>query len=254
MKKMLKVVFVLLGMIILLALINFVPLASLKTRNMQSVVIDGIHVYAEPKDFANAERIVSNIIVSSNKIHKALGMNEEQDIELFIYPDRKALHRKTIGFAGFFLPDWYIGRNNTESVFITSPSEPGPQHTRESIEKAAVHEYVHAMTDRRNKRMGYWMKEAFALYLAEQVPQLSSVRGSDDITFAEYKTQNPMEFANVGGYSLSYTYMEFLIEEIGWERVLGFLDSNKTFEEITGQKEEDVFQQWKNWLSTYSPS
>ena len=40
------------------------------------------------------------------------------------------------------------------------------------------------------------MKEAFALYLAEQVPQLSSVRGSDDITFAEYKTQNPMEFAN----------------------------------------------------------
>ena len=147
MKKMLKVVFVLLGMIILLALINFVPLASLKTRNMQSVVIDGIHVYAEPKDFANAERIVSNIIVSRNKIHKALGMNEKQDIELFIYPDRKALHRKTIGFAGFFLPDWYIGRNNTESVFITSPSEPGPQHTRESIEKAAVHEYVHAMTE-----------------------------------------------------------------------------------------------------------
>jgi len=248
MKKMLKVVLVLLGMIILLALINFVPLASLKTRNMQSVVIDGIHVYAEPKDFAHAERIVSNIIVCSNKIHKALGMNEEQDIELFIYPNRKALHRKTIGFAGFFLPDWYIGRNNTESVFITSPSEPGPQHTRESIEKAAVHEYVHAMTDRQNKRMGYWMKEAFALYLAEQAPQLSSIQGSDDITFAEYKTQNPIEFANVGGYSLSYSYMEFLIED------LGFLVPNKTFEEITGQKEEEMFQQWKNWLSTYSPA
>lgn len=240
--------------IILLALINFLPLASLKTRKMQSVIIDGIHVYAEQKDFENAERIVSNINMSSSRIREALGMNEEQDIELYIYPDRKALHRKTIGFAGWFLPDWYIGRNNTESVFITSPSEPGPQHSRESIEKAAVHEYVHAMTDRQNRAMGYWMKEAFALYLADQVPPLVSIRESSDITFAEYKTQNPIEFANVGGYSLSFTYMDFLIEEIGWERVLGFLNPDKTFEEITGEKEEVVFQQWKLWLRTYSPS
>ncbi|MBI9093919.1 MAG: hypothetical protein JEY71_03445 [Sphaerochaeta sp.] len=233
-----------------LVLINFLPVTSLRTRAMQKYTIDGITVFAEQKDYANAERIVSTIQTSSQRIHEALGIQEDQHIDLYIYPDRKALHRKTIGFVGWFLPDWYIGRNSSGSVFITSPSEPGPEHSRESIEKAAVHEYVHAMTDRQNKHMGYWMKEAFALYLADQEPSLSSLRASRQITFAEYKSQNPLEFANVGGYSLSFNYMQFLIEEFGWERVLGFLNPGKTFEEITGRDEEEVFQQWKLSLNS----
>lgn len=254
MKKLLKVVCIGFISVIALGLINFIPLTNLKTRKMQSFVIDGIHVYAEQKDFVNGLRIVSKIKESRSQVHDALGIEESQAIDIYIYPDRKALHRKTIGFAGWFLPDWYIGRNNSKSVFITSPSQHGPQHTRESIEKAAVHEYIHVMTDRQNRQMGYWMKEAFALYLADQVPQLSSIRENSDITFTEYKTQNPIEFANIGGYSLSYTYMKFLIEDIGWDKVLGFLIPNKTFEEITGKKEEVFFQQWKSWLNTYSPT
>ncbi len=237
-------------LIVVVALINFLPLISLRTRNMQKYTIDGMTVFAEKKDFANAERIVSNIHKSSHRIHDALGMQEAQNIDLYIYPNRKALHRKTIGFAGWFLPDWYIGRNSSDSVFITSPSEPGPGHTRESIEKAAVHEYVHVMTDRQNKHMGYWMKEAFALYLADQEPSLPSLRASRQITFAEYKTQNPIEFANVGGYSLSYNFMQYLIAEFGWESVLGFLNPENSFEDITGRDEEEVFQQWKLSLSS----
>jgi len=245
MRKVIKGIGYVLGLIIVLALINFLPLASLKTRKMQRYTIEGITVYAEQKDSSNAERIVSKIQISSHQIHEALGIQDGQNIGLYMYPDRKTLHRKTIGFAGWFLPDWYIGRNSSENVFITSPSEPGPKHSRESIEKAAVHEYVHAMTDRQNRNMGYWMKEAFALYLADQEPDLSTLRANSQITFAEYKTQNPMEFANVGGYSLAFNYMQFLVEEIGWERVLGFLTPGKTFEDITGRKEEVVFQQWK---------
>jgi hypothetical protein len=248
-KTILKTAVIVLGAVMVLALINFSPLMSLKTRTMQSYTIDGIQVYAEQKDLSNAERIVSEIKKSSNRIHGALGIKEDQKIGLYLYPDRKVLHRKTIGFAGWFLPDWYIGRNSMENVFITSPSEPGPEHSRESIEKAAVHEYVHAMTDRQNRNMSYWMKEAFALYLAEQEPELSSLRANSQITFTEYKTQNPMEFATVGGYSLSYNYMQYLVEQIGWERVLGFLNPDKTFEYITGIKEEVFFRQWKQSLS-----
>lgn len=249
MKTILKTAVIVSGAIIVLALINFSPLLSLKTRYMQGYTIDGIQVYAEEKDLSNAESIVSKIKESSNRVNDALGIREDQNIGLYLYPDRKALHRKTIGFAGWFLPDWYIGRNSMENVFITSPSEPGPVHSRESIEKAAVHEYVHAMTDRQNRNMSYWMKEAFALYLAEQEPELSSLRANSEITFAEYKTQKPVEFANVGGYSLSYNYMQYLVEQIGWEGVLGFLNPDKTFEDITGIKEEVVFQQWKQSLS-----
>ncbi len=93
---------------------------------MHKGAIDGITVFAEKRDYANAERVVGDIYRSSHRIHDALGIQEAQNIDLYIYPDRKALHRKTIGFVGWILPDWYTGRNSSDSVGITSPSEPGP--------------------------------------------------------------------------------------------------------------------------------
>ncbi|MDA3811846.1 MAG: hypothetical protein PF518_16120 [Spirochaetaceae bacterium] len=248
MKKMLKIILGFLGVFLILTLINFIPLLSLKTMKMNEYTIQGITVFAEEKDFKNAESIVVRISESSKRVTDALGFTNEQPIKVIIYPNRKALHLKTLGFAGWFLPDWYIGKNTIDYVLITSPSEPGPQHNRESIEKAAVHEYVHAMTDRKNRTMGYWMKEGFALYLADQNPEKISIRNESDITFDEYKTQNPMEFANVGGYILAYNYMEYLEREFGWEKVLGFLDSNKSFEDVIGKKEELIFKQWKSEL------
>ncbi|QEN06696.1 hypothetical protein EXM22_01320 [Oceanispirochaeta crateris] len=242
---------IILGTTLSLGALNFLPLLDLKTRNMQAYNLEGIIVYAEKKDLAEGKIIVEKIKNSSQKINASLRFAEEQNVDIIIYPNRKVLHRKTFGYAGWFLPDWYIGKNTKNYVMITSPSEPGPQHTRESIKKAAVHEYVHALTDRKNKKIDYWMKEAFALYLANQKPERSSIFKFKDITFSEYKTQNPIKFAGVGGYSLSYTFMEYLKNEFGWERIIGFLDPEKSFEMITGKSEIEVFNDWKTWLEDY---
>jgi len=167
-RKIIKIVFGIIGVVLVITLINFIPLLTLKTVGMNKYIINGITVFAEDKDKTNAESIVKQIEESSKRVTDALCFKSDQDIKVIIYPNQRALHIKTLGFVGVLLPDWYIGKNTVEYVLITSPSEPGPQHTRESIEKAAVHEYVHAMTDRKNKYMGYWLKEGFALYLANQ--------------------------------------------------------------------------------------
>ena len=249
MAKLMKIVLWTTGSLVLLGLINFSPLISLKTVKMKEYSYEGITVFAEEKDSDNAEVLAKKINDKRNKIVDALGYSEEQSIGVIIYSNRKVLHRKTIGFARVFLPDWYIGKNTKDFVLITSPSNPGPQHNRESIEKAAIHEYVHAMTDRKNKMMGYWLKEGFALYLAEQTPDMAAVWNFSDITYKEYKTENPLEFANTGGYYLAYIYMQYLDNKFGWDKILGFLDPEKTFEDVLGIKEEEVFAQWKSELA-----
>ena len=157
--------------------------------------------------------------------------------------------RPDIGLAGVFLPDWFIGDNTREYVLITSPAAPGPAHSRESVEQAAVHEYVHVLTDRRNKKLGYWFKEGIALYLAEQKPSRDSLRAVSHITWEEYSRPNALQFARVGGYSLAYTLIEYIIEEHGWEAVIQLVEPGAASTSILGYGERELFERWKAWLA-----
>ena len=158
--------------------------------------------------------------------------------------DRAALKRKTLGLAGHFLPDWFIGRNTRDYVLITSPASPGPEHTRESVIQAAVHEYVHVLTDRRNPRLGYWLKEGIALYLADQRPEIQAIRATRDITLAEFSSPNAIQFANVGGYTLAYTLIAYLDEAYGWESVIALTAPGATYESVLGKDARSVFEEW----------
>ncbi len=242
-----------LGLLILAGLVNFAPMISRKTIGMQKFENRGLTLWAEPGDADEVAPIARRIHEARERIGSAVENTDDSGIEVIIYPGRKVLHRKTIGFAGAFLPDWYIGKNTTDFVLITSPDSPGPSHNRESIEKAVVHEYVHLLTDRRNRKMGYWLKEGFALFLAEQRPASSAVRIHSDITFKEFSNPNAIQFAEVGGYSLAYTLMQYLEETIGWKKTLGFLEPGSSIESVTGLTGRELFEDWKSWLEAATP-
>lgn len=249
MKRLGKAVLWAAGIIIVIGMINFAPMISRKTPGMKRYSAEGITVYAHPRDAEEVERIASMIAGSRDRIAASLRNADTEGIEVIIYPNRAALKRKTIGLAGLLLPDWYIGKNTSDLVLITSPAQAGPAHTRQSVEQAAVHEYVHVLTDRRHKAMGYWLKEGFALYLAGQEPNTADVRSHRDITYEEFSAPNAVQFAAVGGYSLAYTMMVYLETEYGWDRVLTFLEPGKGFEDVTGGSERNFFEEWKAWLA-----
>ena len=249
MKLLGKVMLWVAGALVVIGMINFAPLVSRKTPGMKHYTAEGISVYAHPRDAEEVERITEKIAGSRDRIAASFRGADTEGIEVIIYPNRAALKRKTIGLAGLLLPDWYIGKNTSDLVLITSPAQPGPAHTRQSVEQAAVHEYVHVLTDRQNKGMGYWLKEGFALYLAGQEPDPADVLGNRDITYEEFSTPNAVQFAEVGGYSLAYTMMEYLETQYGWDRVLDFLEPGKDFAEVTGRSEREFFEEWKTWLA-----
>ena len=251
MKRTGVIIMWILGALVLISGINFAPMMSLKTPGMQVHEAHGITVYAEQTDITEVERIAGRIAQSKARVTAALPDADAEQIEVIIYPSAAALKRKTIGLAGMLvLPDWYIGKNTSDYVLITSPAKPGPQHSRESIEQAAVHEFVHVLTDRHNKAMGYWLKEGFALYLAEQRPSTESIRAARDITWEEYSQPNAIQFAQVGGYTLAFTLMEYLEQEYGWNTVLNFLEPESTFKSVTGKEKREVFKDWKQWLES----
>jgi len=248
MKKALRIAAIVVGSIAAIAAINFAPMVSLKTPGMREYVANGIRVYAVAADEAETGRVTRRIVQQSARITSSLGAEAADDIAIIIYPDRTALHRKTIGLAGMLLPDWFIGDNTREFVLITSPAQPGPAHTRDSIEQAAVHEYVHLLTDRRNRDLGYWLKEGIALYLAGQVPGVESIRWHRDITWAEYATPGALRFAEVGGYTLAYTLVDYLARKHGWDTVVALTAPGASFESVLGLGEREIFDAWRTEL------
>ncbi|MBU0934720.1 MAG: hypothetical protein KKC64_03825 [Spirochaetes bacterium] len=248
MKRPLKIAVWILIALALAILVNFAPMASLGMSGMKEYRFYGMRVLAKPGDQAEAERLAARIERQAGAVSQALGVADTADIGIIVYPSRKDLHRKTIGFAGAFLPDWFIGDNTKDWVLITSPANPGPSHSRESIEQAAVHEYVHVLTDRVNKGLGYWLKEGIALYLAGQEPSPGSVSPHADITWEEYSKPSALQFARVGGYSLAHTLVEYIIERFGWEAVVRLVPADASTEAILGLSSRALFDDWKAWL------
>ncbi len=141
------------------------------------------------------------------------------------------------------------GNNTQSSVLITSPANPGPAHSRQSIVQAAVHEYVHVITDRRNHELSHWLREGFALSLAGQAPQIGEIRSVRDVTFAEFSTRDSIRFASVGGYALAWTLIDYLTTSYGWERVVGLTTPGASYQSVLGRSAEDLFQDWKAYLA-----
>ncbi|MBU1050881.1 hypothetical protein KKG90_12770, partial [Candidatus Bipolaricaulota bacterium] len=222
-----------------------------KTPGMHEYVVQGITIYAMPQDQNGAESIAARIAASRVRVVQALESNASDDIGVIVYPSQAALKRKTLGFAGMLLlPDWFIGRNTRQNVLITSPAAPGPQHSSESVIQAAVHEYVHVLTDRQNKKLGYWIKEGIALYLAQQTPSLEAIRGASDLTYTEYAAPNAIQFANVGGYTLAYTLIEYLDATYGWSQVIALIVPEATTTSVLGKSDHALFDEWMAHVRT----
>jgi hypothetical protein len=239
-----------LAVLALAALVNFAPMASLGMPGMKEYGFHGIRVLAKPGDQADAERLAARVERQAGAVAEALGVEDSAGIGIIVYPSHKDLHRKTIGFAGALLPDWFIGDNTKDWVLITSPANPGPSHSRESIEQAAVHEYVHVLTDRVNKGLGYWLKEGIALYLAGQEPSIESIRSYTGIRWEDYSRPSALQFAEVGGYTLAHALIQYIVERYGWDAVVSLVPAGASMEAVLGLSPRALFNEWKAWLPT----
>jgi len=238
------------GLIIagVLIFINFLPAFSLKTNGMKEIKGKYITVFYEKEENAAYDVfLLANTDIE--RISSRLGFESPQNISVYIYDNQKTFQRKKYGFITAFLGlDWYIGDNRGGTkVLLTSPANPGKVHDYDNNKYASIHEIVHAYNYLINKNMPKWINEGVALYLTNGNPPHDLYSRQRTPVINEIRSNNPIKFANIGGYDFAHTYIEYLDKTFGWNKVLVFLRENN-HENVFGQSEEKIYNNWIEYL------
>lgn len=250
-KKILFVFAIIIAFITSIIIINFIPTFSLKTRNMSLLEGNWVNVYYEGEKEA-AEDVFQYAESETEQIAKKLGFTEKQDVNVYIYDEQNTMQMKKYGLIAPLLGlDWYIGDNIKTNVILTSPANPGKEHTYDNIKYAVLHEIVHAYVSVMNSHIQLWLTEGVALYLSNGDPLTKDM--IDNIGIPSYEntqTSNPITFSNCGGYSFAHIYIEYLEKEYGWDKVLELLQT-EDYEKVFGKSSEDIYKEWVVYLENY---
>ena len=250
-KKWVRCIFIILGIFVITAIVNFIPTLSLKTSGMSKLEGEWIDVYYETeaeaaKDvFEYAEREMASIA-------EKLGFSEAPDMKVYIYDSQGTMQTKKYGFVAPLLGlDWYIGDNIGTDVILTSPANPGEVHTYNDNKYAVLHEIVHAYVSVLNEDVDLWLTEGCALYLSNGEPfNKKYIEQMGIPTYRETCSNNPLTFADCGGYTYAHTYIEYLEVTYGWNAVLEIIET-ENYEEVFGKSGRDIYNEWVAYIEEY---
>lgn len=240
-----------LAVVLLVVLVSLLPTLNRATPGMSEAAGERVVVHYEQEEAAALE-VLATADEHAAEIEDALGVDAPLRYEIYVYDEQATMQRKRYGLlTGLLDLDWYIGDNVGTTILLTSPANPGPAHDADTVRQAVLHEMVHAATSVTNPDLSYWLDNGLAGYLAGQrppadfavpdypVPTLEDTRVSGPLA--------PLRFTGFNGYPMSYTYVEFLDEAFGWDRVRVLLTTGDHAGAL-GVDEAQVYDQWVAWL------
>jgi hypothetical protein len=248
-RKLLKIFLISLCGLIVGILLTFTPtLMSLETTGMSSFVGEHVTVFFEQEEAAAIE-VFELLESESQRIAETLGFSAPRNINIFIYDNQSSMQIRGLGLLVLLLSvDWFVGASIGADVIMVSPANPGNVHDWDTIMQVSVHELVHAYNYLLNSNMRLWVNEGLATYLSNMNPWEWGFRAENIPTMQQMRTSNPLTFANIEGYQLSFTYIEYLHQTFGWESVLTLARTND-FMEAFGLNESDIYYGWVDWLN-----
>lgn len=250
-KKLFRCIFIILGVLIIAAIVNFIPTLSLRTDGMTKLEGEWIDVYYETEADA-AKDVFEYAERETATIAGRLGFSEAPDVNVYIYDFQSTMQTKKYGLIAPLLGlDWYIGDNIGTNVILTSPANPGKVHTYDNNKYAVLHEIVHAYVSVLNEDVDLWLTEGCALYLCNGEPFYRNYIEQLGIpTYKETCSNNPLTFADCGGYTYAHTYIEYIEVTYGWDAVLEIIKTTN-YEEVFGKSRQDIYNEWVAYIKEY---
>jgi hypothetical protein len=188
----------------------------------------------------NYERISNDLKVS---------VKEKVDVE--IYPDIQGYHN-AIGAPN--APNWSVGTGWGNKIRMVSPLNPGGYHTYDTLMQVVVHEFTHIAEYNINSNLGsmpIWLSEGIAAYEAKQMSDdakaaiKESLRKDEIPNFSEMNTNN---FSEIGGYTFSYTAIEYIVKNYGFDSIISLIKNPNNLEAILTMKLVEFESKWKSYL------
>lgn len=250
-KKLFRCIFIILGVLVIAAIVNFIPALSLRTDGMSKLEGKWIDVYYETEADA-AKDVFEYAEVETAIIAGSLGFSEAPDVNVYIYDSQSTMQTKKYGLIAPLLGlDWYIGDNIGTDVILTSPANPGELHTYDNNKYAVLHEIVHAYVSVLNKDVDLWLTEGCALYLTNGEPFYRKYIEQMGIpAYKETCSNNPLIFSDCGGYTYAHTYIEYIEVTYGWDAVLEIIKTTN-YQEVFGKSRQDIYNEWVAYIKEY---
>ena len=235
-------------MILTVIVIMIWPVLQLKTAGMKCLRGEWIDVWYEDEREA-AEDLFQYADLQVRGIAEKLGFTEKQNVSIYIYDSQKTMQSKKYGWIAPLLGlDWYIGDNIGTNVILTSPANPGKEHSYNSVREALPHEIVHAYISVINPKIALWLTEGCALYLTNGEDfRMEYLEEYGIPSYEETMTGSPLVFAKCNGYQFAHTYIEYLDRTYGWDRVMALLKT-EDYEAVFGKTRREIYDEWKRYL------
>jgi hypothetical protein len=237
------------GVIAAIAVIQSLPIFSLKPLGAQAYANDNVLVYYERGDEAGAKEVFDLVSSNIGRIDERMKYRRSSPQEIFVYKDQSSLWMRKYGLVTLlFAPSWYVGDNRGNAVLMVSPNAPVGGHTHDTIIGATLHEVVHTVNYEKNPKLSYFWDNGLATYITGQTPPGDFLSPASMPSLEQTHTENEMEFGNMGGYGYSYSYIEYLDKTYGWDRVINFASGGKTYEQVFGVSEQEIYDGWGEYL------
>ncbi len=239
-----------LGCILMLIIIQTLPIFLLKPIGYETMADKNIQLYYSPGEEKGATEVFNLLQLKSGEIREKMKVGSKQPTKVYLYKTQNQLAIRKAGLITLaFVPSWYIGDSHNGNIMMVSPYAKVKGHTYESILNATLHELAHSINFQINPKMSYFWDNGLATYMAEQKPNEVDLINSTIPTFKQFKTDNKLEFGNMGGYAYSYLYIKYLDEKYGWYKVLAFAYSSEfyEYEDVFGRSELAIYEDWSDY-------
>ena len=186
---------------------------------------------------APSETLMNELESEYARITELLNVTSNRKFEITIFANRGDFLEQT----GY--PTWSGGGYSRNGMFLPPDYNP----------KVAVHELTHILINRVNPNTPRWLNEGIATYIAEDLPSpLMEIENSVVLDMippsSSYYIVDPNEFMNIKGYPFSYSMIDFIVSEYGWDQLRQLIRSPYDFEGAFQLSLEEFWNNWKEYL------
>ncbi|MBU3128641.1 peptidase MA family metallohydrolase [Clostridium tagluense] len=197
---------------------------------------------------------VSDVLENNyNRITIIFNQQLQEKLNIEIHSDINQLHI-ALGFPN--APDWIRGGIGVDKIVIASPLNPPPGSQFDNVLNTAVHEFVHIIVNKINADTPRWLNEGIACYEAKDNNEnwirktvMNGLVNNTVPTFKDLDTGEDFEtFFKRNGYQYSYTIVESIIEEFGYDKLYNLIESPNNFLGILGITENQLQNKWMEFI------
>ncbi|MBU2465108.1 MAG: hypothetical protein KJ615_02095, partial [Bacteroidetes bacterium] len=228
-----------------------------KNNSSLSLALTTAHFefYSKEKDSGVLEDLAKELEKNYAEITGHMRTEFKEKIRVYIYPDLSAFH-KAVNYPE--APDWVVGAAGKNELKMVSPLNPGSAHSYESLMQAIVHEFAHTvvLNIREHGAVGLpnWLNEGYAYYEADQLTPSqrralqSRISQKTIPEWDEIREASTSQFGEMGGYEISATIIEFLVQSYGFDKLRQFIITPGSVEKIYGMSEVMLEKLWMDYM------